>query len=444
MSNRSDFKRIRRIRLCWVWGLTIATLLLFVCLLFTWMEVKWWIFPLQGFMVDVFENLFFSFTTGTIMMWFQSSVDGYAQMREEYKEIELNTKALPNTRLDVYEDYVKHCEGFDPDEDMDAFYIIDEWVKTEHYLNFREYPKDLYTKEQIDEMYLDYEKGYFKGVEAVANQFYKWIKQIDVQIVRNEFNRYIDILEKWLEQLKQNEYYYNPAKPDALELTKEFCEVFFYRLKHERVTVWYNEDQEDEYCVKKLDVIRELKKTNEYIKNRYKTIHIAEMQQLLSELQSMREGYVEEGRWILDIDTIEDREATEAKQAANEDEIVSPVWIEYDHEKTMFLYRTELYKCFLDIDEYGNKLFKEEIGAKKRYGVALLNVQSVDDAYVDEYLSEPPDYHTMNPDYLADIYLRMKKFECLVDNYNREYQADKRAMRKTFERKYRKRTRLEE
>lgn len=69
---------------------------LFVLLLPEWFERQWLIYPLPRPFVQIAENLFWAFTTSTLFMLFENSVNGGASLMEKYRDIADRTDYLPS------------------------------------------------------------------------------------------------------------------------------------------------------------------------------------------------------------------------------------------------------------------------------------------------------------------------------------------------------------
>ena len=159
----------------WILGAIGVTLALFLFLVPEWLETEWLFYPLPRIAAEIAQNLFWAFTTSTIFMLFENSVNGNGSLLERYRDIEASVAPLPNTTF-------SH-EFLAPPSD--------------------EAQRQAYEQDVIF-------MG-SQGWQGFKDLVLKWEERITFEDYEEVMKIYLNYLLLWREQISKNSLYFKPA-----------------------------------------------------------------------------------------------------------------------------------------------------------------------------------------------------------------------------------------
>lgn len=154
------------------------TALLLIVLIPEWLEVHWIFYPLPRVVAEILQNLFWAFTTSTIFMLFENSVNGGGSLLERYRDIEASAIPLRNTKFST------------------------------EFLNPPSNPNEAVEFES------DLRMVSMKGAGGLERLVSKWGHTIDFDSYQSTLRNYRDYLEGWRQQMARNQLVFIP---DGLE-----------------------------------------------------------------------------------------------------------------------------------------------------------------------------------------------------------------------------------
>lgn len=188
----SGFLRARRRRRAWIWTAGGITGLLLLVLIPEWLELQWLIYPLPRVFVEILQNLFWAFTTSTIFMLFENSVNSGGSLLERYRDIESSVSPLPETMFS--NDFMSR-----PSDPIEA----------------AEYDADLRIASASNS----------ETLQAFVEQ---WSHTISFDACERTLRDYRDYAESWTQQIARNQLVFSPEglEDDFERAFEERCTRF--------------------------------------------------------------------------------------------------------------------------------------------------------------------------------------------------------------------------
>ena len=192
ITTSTDFLRARRRRRNWILAAGGITSSLLILLLPEWLELRWFVYPLPRVVVEILQNLFWAFTTSTIFMLFENSVNGGGSLLERYRDIDSSVSRLPGAMFST---------------------------------EFMSRPSDLNEAATFDaEMLLASVEGW-DGLKRFVG---RWSETIDFAAYERTLNSYREHAARWQQQVARNHVVFSPGglPDDFEEAFQKRCEQF--------------------------------------------------------------------------------------------------------------------------------------------------------------------------------------------------------------------------